>query len=230
LWVIEVIAPFGGAEAMVAGSEGEGVSAAGGEVSGGGDKGAGGEGDSVTPGVRFRSCNIFMLAALAVATLSPVHAARPYEAQIGGFMTAALQTLITGEFAGRSPSNADAALDRPICRPSDYDDLRAAANDRDAFDAFRRRCKLVEGKIDGTHVHSTAYLPRGYCEGLKAAFEKALAERVYAEQASPTPDLIIEYKGSRLRTTRRQLARGAGMDVTCQDDGALRVSAPRRRP
>jgi hypothetical protein len=113
---------------------------------------------------------------------------------------------------------------------SDYDDLRAAANDRAAFDAFRRRCKLVEGKLDGTHVHSTAYLPPGYCERLKAAFEKVLAERIYAEPASPTPDMIIEYKGSQFRTTGRQLARGARMEATCQDDGALRVSAPRKRP
>lgn len=168
--------------------------------------------------------------AATMLVLPPVRAATPYEAQIGGFMTATLQTLITGEFAGRSPSNADAALDRPICRPSDYDDLRAAANDRAAFDAFRRRCKLVEGKLDGTHVHSTAYLPPGYCERLKAAFEKVLAERIYAEPASPTPDMIIEYKGSQFRTTGRQLARGARMEATCQDDGALRVSAPRKRP
>lgn len=150
---------------------------------------------------------LIVLAASLV--LLPAHAGTPYEAQIGGFMTATLQTLITGEFAGRSPSNADAALHRPVCRPDDYEDLRAAANDRAAFDAFRRRCKLVEGAIDATHVHSTAYLPPGYCEKLKeklkGAFEKALAERVY-------------------------LARGAGLEVTCQDDGAIRVSAPRKRP
>ena len=174
---------------------------------------------------------VAVLVALAASLVPPpAHAGTPYEAQIGGFMTATLQTLITGEFAGRSPSNADAALHRPVCRPGDYEDLRAAANDRGAFDAFHRRCKLVEGTIDGTHVHSTAHLPQGYCERLKSAFEKALAEQVYAEPASPTPDVIIEYKGSRFRTTKRQLARGAGMKVTCQDDGAIRVSAPRKRP
>ncbi len=70
-------------------------------------------------------------------------------------MSALLQTIITGEFAGRSPSNADAPLQRPICKPSDYDDLRAAANDRAAFDAFRRRCRLVEGVSMRTHVHIT---------------------------------------------------------------------------
>ena len=139
-----------------------------------------------------------------------VHAARPYEAQIAGFMTTALQTLITGEFAGRSPSNADAALNRPICRSGDYDDLRAAATDRDAFDAFRRRCRLVEEKLDETQVHSIAYLPQGYCERLKTAFEKVLAERIYTEPASPMVDLIIEYKGSRFQTTSRQLAPNGG--------------------
>src|SRR5262245_37327294 len=105
---------------------------------------------------------VTVLIALAASLVPPpAHAATPYEAQIGGFMTATLQTLITGEFAGRSPSNADASLHRPVCRPGDYEDLRAAANDRAAFDAFRRRCKLVEGTIDGTQVHSTAYLPQG---------------------------------------------------------------------
>jgi len=175
----------------------------------------------------------FITALLALAMLCaslPVRAAGPYEAQIGGFMTATLQTLITGEFAGRSPSNADAALNRPICKPSDYDDLKAAANDRAAFDAFRQRCKLVEGTTDGTHVHSTAYLPPGYCETLKTAFETVLTERVYAAPTNPTRMLIIEYKGSRYESTNRQLARGAQLQAICQDDDSLRVSAPRKRP
>lgn len=167
-----------------------------------------------------------LLFVLAMASVPPgARAATPYEAQIGGFMTAALQTFITGEFAGRSPSNADAALNRPICKPSDYDDLRAAANDRAAFDAFRRRCKLVEGKIDDTHVHSTSYLPHGYCETLKAAFETALREHVYGGTGR---DVIIDYKGSRYASTKGNLARNAQLQVTCQSDGALRVSAPRK--
>ena len=168
---------------------------------------------------------------LTLATLwvpLSVRAATPYEAQVGGFMTATLQTLITGEFAGRSPSNADAALNRPVCKPDDYDDLRAAANDRTAFDAFRRRCKLVEGKIDDTHVHSIAYLPRGYCEVLKTAFAKVLAERVYAP-GTPSRELIIDYKGSRYEGTRGTLARNAQLQATCQDDGSLWISAPRPR-
>jgi hypothetical protein len=180
--------------------------------------------------VRTLGIVVAMLTPATLCTSPPVRAATPYEAQIGGFMTATLQTLITGEFAGRSPSNADAALNRPICKPSDYDDLRAAANDRAAFDAFRRRCKLVEGTIDATHVHSTAYLPHGYCETLKTAFETVLAERIYAESGNPTRELIIEYKGSRSESTDRLLARGAQLRTTCRDDGSLRISAPRKRP
>jgi hypothetical protein len=185
----------------------------------------------------MRRCRRSLIAGLLAGAMlwvsSPAHAARPYEAVIGGVMSAILQTLITGEFAGRSPSNADAALNRPICKPEDYDDLRAAANDRVAFDAFRRRCKLVEGTKDDTHVHSTAYLPNGYCELLKAAFETILAEHIHHDPMEPTyltRELIIEYKGSRYASTDRQLARWAQLKATCLDDGALRISAPRKRP
>jgi hypothetical protein len=87
-----------------------------------------------------------------------------------------------------------------------------------------------EGKIDETHVHSRAYLPQGYCEKLKAALERVLAERIYAEPASPTREPIFEYNGSRFESSDRGLARGAGLEVTCQDDGALRMSAPRKLP
>ena len=157
---------------------------------------------------------------LAFSSLSAppqAHAGTPYEAQIGGFMTAALQTLITGEFAGRSPSNADAALNRPVCRPSDYDDLRAAANDRATFDAFHRRCKLVEGKIDETHVHSTAYLPHGYCETLKTAFETAMNKHRTTG--------LIEYKGARSQVP----GNWAQLQATCREDGSLQISAPRKQ-
>jgi hypothetical protein len=152
-----------------------------------------------------------------------------YEAQIGGFIYATLRTLITGEFAGRRPSNADAKLDRPVCRPDDYRDLRAAADDQFAFDAFHRRCQLVEHKTDNTHVHETAYLPLGYCETLKAALETMLAERVYAERLRSSDIVMIEYKGSRFEGSGLRLARGARLQAKCQDDGSLRISAPRKR-
>ena len=170
--------------------------------------------------------------ALALAVLcAPLlaRAATPYEAQIGGFMYAALQALIIGEFAGRSPSQADAPLDRPICKPSDYDDLHAAANDMAAFDAFRRRCHLVETTIDSQYVYSTAYLPAGYCETLKQAFDRMLAEQVYTPRSDAGDWVIFEYKGSRYAATRRALAYGARLQTTCQGDGSLRVSALRQR-
>jgi hypothetical protein len=168
---------------------------------------------------------LLLVLALPVFSL-PSRAATPYEAQIGGFMTAILETFITGEFAGRSPSNADAPLDRRVCKPADYDDLRAAANDRAAFDAFRRRCKLAEGTLDDTHVYITAYLPHGYCETLKSALEAALQEHVYGAEDSY---VTVEYKGSRYSSNRGYLARQARLEPACLGDGALRISAPRRR-
>jgi hypothetical protein len=175
---------------------------------------------------------IVVLVALGTPWAAPPRAlaGTPYEAQIGGFMAAVLSVIITGEFAGRNPSQADARPTRPICKPSDYDHLRAAANDTAALDAFRRRCKLTEGTVDDTHVYSTAYLPAGYCEALKAAFEKVLAEQVYAVPiGSPGDDVIFEYKGSRYAGTSRRLARGARLQLVCRADGALRISAPRER-
>jgi hypothetical protein len=165
-----------------------------------------------------------------VALLAPQSAqtGTSYEAQIAGFMAAVLQTLITGEFAGRKPSQVDAELHRPVCRPSDYDDLRAAATDVAAFDAMRRRCKFTETRVDATDVYSTAYLPFGYCETLKTAFEAVLAEQVYAVRPNSGDLVIVEYKGSRYLGSGRGLARRARLQAVCQSDGALRVSAPRK--
>ncbi len=164
-----------------------------------------------------------------VILLSPAsRAGTPYEAQIGGFITASLSALITGEFAGRSPSNEYALPTRRACKPSDYDDLRAAANDPAAFDAFRKRCKLVEGLVDAVHVHGTAYLPPGYCETLKAAFDRMLVEQVYSVPPEAGRMLIFEYKGSRYGGSRRDLARVAKLQSSCREDGSLRVSAPRK--
>ena len=180
--------------------------------------------------VNNRGRNI-VAALLIFVLLSPplARAATPYEAQIGGFITASLWVLITGEFAGRRPSNADALATRRACKPSDYDDLRAAANDSVAFDAFHQRCKLVEGLVDATHIHGTAYLPPGYCETLKAAFDRMLVEQIYSAPADAGDLVVFEYKGSSYRATRRALARGAKLQSSCRDDGSLRVSAPRKR-
>lgn len=163
---------------------------------------------------------------LVMALLSQPLAATPYEAQIGGFMTAVLQTFITGEFAGRSPSNADAALHRPVCKPGDYDQLRAAAEDKAAFDAFRRKCKLVEGRIDDAYVYSTAYLPHGYCETLKGAMVAALDTILGSENS--TNLVILNYKGSRHLSNTADLARHADLEVKCLNDGALMIRTSRK--
>jgi hypothetical protein len=185
---------------------------------------------------RVRRKAVSIAFALVLSTLSalkssqPSFAATPYEAQIGGFISASLHTLITGEFAGQSPSNADANLNRPVCRSADYDELRAAANDRRALDAFRRKCKFVETKIDQTHVHGIAYLPVGYCTIIKNAVDKEVLSRINEEPAHFVRGLTIEYKGAVFESTDRLLARRAGLEAKCQEDGSLRVSAPRKRP
>jgi hypothetical protein len=183
--------------------------------------------------VRWKTASIGL--ALLLSTLSalknpqPSFAATPYEAQIGGFVAAALNALITGEFAGRRPSQVEAHFDRAACGPADFADLRAAANDTATFDAIRRRCKFTEAKIDATHVHIIAYLPSGYCETLKAAFEAVLADQVYGAPRDTTDLVAIDYKGTYYLGSGRALARGAQLEARCQEEGSLRVSAPRKR-
>lgn len=158
-------------------------------------------------------------------------AATPYESQIGGFVTSVLTVLATGEFVGATPSNADASLNRPICKPGDYDELRAAGNNRSARDAFHRRCRLVKGENDASHVRNVVFLPAGHCEALKEAFEVALATHVYAVPGSTAGWFVIEYKGSRYTASSgiRELGRGAQFTAACREDGSLRVSTPRKR-
>lgn len=172
------------------------------------------------------------VAALALASVlwsTPGSGGTSYESQIGGFIAASLGTLITGEYAGRRPSQVMAPLHRPACKPADFEDLRRAATDKVAFDAIAKRCKLTASTYDDKDVHVTAYLPPGDCEKLKDAFERMLAEHVYA---SPRPgahpeDVTFEYKGSFYSGSRRTLARYARLRATCHPDGSLRVSAPR---
>jgi hypothetical protein len=132
---------------------------------------------------------------------------------------------ITGEFAGRSPSNADAPPRRPVCKPIDYDTLRRA-KDQSSLDALRRHCTFVEERIDERYIHSVVYLPSGYCEPLKAAFE-GVVRALEAPPETGSRKFVVEYKGARFETTKRQLARRAQLRAMCQTDGALRVRAPR---
>ena len=184
------------------------------------------------PRSRIRD-SIFASIALVASLVHPSaakSAGTTYEAQIGGFMVSVMRTFIAGEFAGRRPSQAGIRLDRRVCRPADYIDLRAAAaSDTAAFDDFHRRCKLVQSRKDDTHVHAVAYPPPGFCEPLKTAFEAMLAQHVYNDPGNPSFALAFEYKGSRYDATSRQLARGARLQVGCQDDGSWHVSAPRTR-
>jgi hypothetical protein len=147
----------------------------------------------------FRSLAALMVAFAGTSGLPQAFAlGTSYEAKISGFVHSTLQTIITGEFAGRRPSQAEAPPQRPVCRPNDYDDLRAAANNTAAFDALHRRCKFVEVKINETHVVGTAFLPSGYCETLKRAYDDMLARHVYAVTDEPQKwSVEFEYKGSR---------------------------------
>jgi hypothetical protein len=144
-----------------------------------------------------------------------------------------LTTLIIGEFGGRTrANNDDGALKRRICQPGDYDDLREAAKDNATLIAFHRRCRLIEWKSDSTHIYDIAYLPSGYCERLKTAFDAMLAVHVYSVPSTSRDWLSFEYKGLRLEMGAgdRELIRRAGLVATCQSDGSLQVSAPRKRP
>jgi hypothetical protein len=182
----------------------------------------------------LRKCSTISVVASGLVVLAPLllplpsRAATPYEAQIQGFITASLLVLITGEFAGRTPPNIYVPNTRPACKPSDYDDLRAAANDQAEFEAFYKRCRLVESYLDATHTQGTAYLPLGYCEILKTVFDRMLFEQVYSVPADAGDLIVFEYKGSQYRATRRALARAAKLQSSCREDGSLRVSAPRK--
>ena len=170
------------------------------------------------------------LALLMLCAISSAFSKSQYESQIASFIGGALTTLITGEFAGRRPSVADAVATRPFCRPDDYDELRAGRHDPAAFKAFHERCRLVEIEQDETHVHGTAYLPAGYCVTLKGAFDKVMAEEVYAKPVRTYGrDMVIEHKGSRFSASYRALAEGARLTSACRVDGSLRISAPRQR-
>jgi hypothetical protein len=183
---------------------------------------------------RCSDFRIFLVALVALAATCGAQLAfalgTPRGTQIGGFIHSSLQTIITGEFAGRRPSQADALPSRAVCRPDDYTDLRAAANDTALLDALRRRCKFVDVKVNDTHVVGTAYLPAGYCETLKRAYDNMLAERVYAVTDDSQKHWVeFEYKGSRYLANDGALVRGAQLQTKCNDDGSLSISAPRKR-
>lgn len=155
-----------------------------------------------------------------------------YERMIGGFIHASLQAIIVGELAGRKQSQAYPSAQVPVCRPSDFVDLSAAAKDETAFDAFYRRCRFVEVKKTENHIVGTAYLPSGHCEALKQAYDKMLAEHVNAPTVEDRMDMVeFEYKGSRFMSTgSRRMARSAQLRTKCSDDGSLSISALRKRP
>jgi hypothetical protein len=171
------------------------------------------------------ACAVCFLTAFANPLFLKANAGTPYEAKIGGFMVAILNTLITGEFAGRGPSNADAALSRPVCKAGDYDELRAVTSQSD-LDALRRKCRLVATQRDAKHVYATAYLPPGTCLALKSAFESVLAVHVKSKELGDI--VVFEYKGSRYNASARNLTRKVSFDAVCEDDGALRVSTRRK--
>jgi len=180
-------------------------------------------------GIRKLTTTVALSASAILCATPQADAGRSYEAQIGGFIGGVLRALITGEFAGRRPSQADIVPNRPACRPNDYDDLRTAKNDTVAFDALNQRCQLVQVIVDKTYVHAIAHLPTGYCETLKSVFETEFAKHIYQAPSNAGPEIIIEYKGSRSVTSgNREMARAARVETICQDDGALRVSTPRK--
>jgi hypothetical protein len=170
------------------------------------------------------------LTALVISTSTVRAGGTSYDYQVGGFIAATLYTLIEGEFVGRKISNDyPTPPQRPVCKPADYLHLRDIANDSSKLSEFNKRCKLIEVRMDGTLAHGIAYLPKGYCEGLKTAFEDILEREVFSVPYEGNDTITYEYKGARYSATRRRLARSARLQAVCQDDGALRISAPRKR-
>jgi hypothetical protein len=172
-----------------------------------------------------------MSALLALGAPQIAHAATPYEAQLAGRIYSILFTMIVGEFGGRTDANTDGTLDKRLCEPRDYDDLREAAKDDATLIAFHYRCDIVGSRGDSTHVHLVAHPPRGHCEKLKESFETLLAVHVYPVPLGSRDTFTVESKALRREfgSGERELFRGARLAVTCSDDGMLRVSAPRKR-
>jgi hypothetical protein len=158
-----------------------------------------------------------------------------------GALYSTLQTFVTGEFARRRPSEAITPANRSVCRPNDYADLVVAASNTAAFDEFHRRCRLVEITRTDTHVIATAYLPSRYCDQLKDAYDRMLAEHVFAMKADVKENpamkeelketwLEFEYKGSRyFSSDGAARLRSAQLQTICNDDGSLSISAARKR-
>lgn len=165
-------------------------------------------------------------ACACMGATTALSAGTPYDAQIGGFIAASMETFIYGEFAGRRAPQIDVSLARRTCRADEYAELRSVTNDEESFENFYRKCRVIEYSKDETHVHGTAYIPAGSCERLKTVFERLLLENVYAASGH---ELVFEHNGARYSSNRLALAAGARLSVICLDNGALRMSAPRKR-
>jgi hypothetical protein len=183
------------------------------------------------PSKRRRRIAGSVLAAFALASACMVQqkafSKTPYETQLAGVIYAIVQTLVTGEFAGRSRSHVDAPPKRRICKPDDFVALTRSALDDAAMDDFRRLCRPVESSLDATHAISIAYLPKGYCGSIKKAFETILEEQVFGA-AIRGDILVVEYKGARFEGSGRDLLKQASLQATCEPDGSLRITGPRR--
>lgn len=166
------------------------------------------------------------------ATASP----RPGQSlgELSSSVEAVLLPFVIGEFDGRVvvdyQKRNDLELRRPVCEASDYGDLREAATDVEALRAFRRRCKFVETNVSATQVHAAAYLPPGHCNTLKEAIGAMLATKVNSSAGTTNEPLVIEYKDARgeLGYPDKLLIRGARLQLACDEEGVLRVTAPRR--
>jgi hypothetical protein len=146
-------------------------------------------------------------------------ASASFVGQAGLVVGSVIRTAITGEFDGRSSARGD-YINRRVCQPDDYEALKVAVKDYATLLAFAARCKFIEfivDRSDGRNVQmeGIAYLPLGYCDTLKLAFERVLAESVEATA-----------HGSRVG--KRYLLESADFVTSCQKDGSLHVSAKRK--
>jgi hypothetical protein len=175
---------------------------------------------------------IAVLAALVPATPAAggmVPKASP-DRTVRQFIQRAVETLIAGEFAGRSMPRENVSRARPTCTPEDYESLRAGSGEPARLEAFHRSCKVVELlPFDGTRIHAVSFLPAGSCTILRRAFDDIIKYAVDRANSFGNDHIGFEYKGASYRGRHRGMVQRAQLQASCQADGSLRIVGMKQR-
>lgn len=151
----------------------------------------------------------------------------PWEAQVGGLVYITMNVFVRGEFAdGQPPANQVHRITRRICAAEDFLRLSSQIVTRERFLEFDRECETIDVSYKNRTVTGTAFLPAGHCETIQREFLKMLRDQVYS-YASDAHDIVINYKGATIRTSRRGLARSLTIAASCNSDASFSVTARR---